>query len=350
MTKKRIRTNTSPRAISKIELNTIEENIDWDEIRKIFYPTKKNRGRKKVFTHERMFKLCKLQDMLGIEHDTRIAAIIKENEVYQRFCDFKIGETPSHDVISRFKREISFDMLFRIFKYIDVRLDELNFFENDNLCVDGTNIPLNPKSKIATWGAKSNHKKFCGLWLLTLNSTKREIIRDFTIDTAKIGQIKLFYRLVRKLDRERFKDCEYLIADGIFDNEKSYRSVKRNINSVPIIPYNPRKSKIKSSEDLPDDNWRFKYAKQLRNVQEFKKLFKTRTSVERENSRIKTLSLIKNIGEISKICPRITSKWIVTQIILSIISINLSALAQHTYNLKNPIPIQTTITDFYAIA
>ena len=350
MKKTSCKTKISPRAIKKIELSTIDEYINWDKIRELMYPNKNHCGRKKVFTYDKMLKVCKLQDILGIIHDTAMAKIVRENETFQRFCNFKYGQTPSHDVISRFKREISFETLGKVFEYIDIELANLNFFENDQLCIDGTDLRLSHKSKIATWGAKSNRKKFCGLWLLTLNSTNREVIRDFVIDTAKVGQIKLFYRLIRKLKNKTVENSDYMIADGIFDNEKSYRLIKKTLKMTPIIPYNPRKSKTKLREQLDKSNWRFKYIKNTKKEEKFQEIYKSRTAVERENSRIKTLSLIKDIEYLSKTNPKVSSKWLVTQIILSLISINMSTLAQHAYNIENPLPIQTTITDFYAIA
>ncbi|GCC11427.1 hypothetical protein IPdc08_01482 [archaeon] len=66
-----------------------------------------------------------------------------------------------------------------------------------------------------------------------------------------------------------------------------YREFRRKIvelNKVPVILYNPRKSKIKKAKELPDDNWRLEYTPFLKDAKEFNKRYRPRTASERENS------------------------------------------------------------------
>ena len=70
------------------------------------------------------------------------------------------------------------------------------------------------------------------------------------------GQIKLGLRLLDRLsNRGQELQGTDISADGIFDT-KDFRQGVVKLGKVPVVPYNPRNSRIKKAWELPDDNWR----------------------------------------------------------------------------------------------
>ena len=108
-----------------------------------------------------------------------------------------------------------------------------------------------------------------------------------------MGQIKPGLKLLDKLANRDLQGMD-ISADGIFDTREFRRKIVE-LNKVPVVPYNPRKSKIKKAEELPDDNWRLEYTPFLKDAKEFNKRYKPRTASERENSRIKLLTLMGSL-------------------------------------------------------
>jgi len=160
-----------------------------------------------------------LQDIEGIEDDTEMERKLKKISEYRKFC--QLDKIPSHDTISKFKRRLSHKSLKRIYEAMDGTLEESGVFDEDELCGDGTKIPLPENVDIATWGATSNKDIFLGMWMMTMNSTKTELVRDFNIGTAKIGQIVLMKYLIYNTSitgMEKLGKRVYL--DGIFDEHE----------------------------------------------------------------------------------------------------------------------------------
>ena len=72
-------------------------------------------------------------------------------------------------------------------------------------------------------------------------------------------------------------------ADGIFD-AREFRQKTVELSKVPVVTYNPGKSKIKKAEEMTDDNWRLEYTPFLKDAKEFNKRYRPRTASELENS------------------------------------------------------------------
>lgn len=318
---------TSTRALKQISLDVIKNNTDWETLAKLVKKKKKTRaGRPQDYTDEQMLRLVILQDREDILYDTDMERKLKRNRDYRDFCDFG-KKVPSHDTITRFKKRLAPDKWKNLFDGLDNELDKHGYFGDDDLTGDGTDIPLPEHVKIATYGAKSNNKKFFGMWLMTVNSMKREIVRDFNIGTAKIGQIPLMLDLLNELNIDTSKN-EYLILDGIFDTYDIMYVISRKLELIPIIPYNPRNSSVKEAKDLGADNWRVIFNPSIRNEEKFNEEFKQRTGVERENSRLKWWTLLGRLYEKARIACRITGRYIVNQMIISLIARQVSALAE----------------------
>ena len=335
--------SASTRAIKQVELETIEKNIDWGRLASILRGKVSNRGSPETFSKEQKLRIVILQDKLQVPYDTDMERLLKGNRHYREFC--KLGkDVPSHDTLTRFKK-LNEKRLKNLFDTIDKCLEELGYFEDDELCGDGTDIELSDRCEMASWGAKSNDEKFCGMWLLTANSTNKELARDFAVGTGKDGQINIGKKLLKGLKRKELNEINDLSMDGIFDTKDIRKMVKKDLKLTPVIPYNPRKSKVKKAEDLPNDNWRLKYTPFLKDKGKFKKRYKRRTASERENSRIKLWTLLGKLKEKTTIAWKTSGVYIVAQSAISLISMQISALAQWIENIKHPVPEQITLAE-----
>ena len=337
---------TKLRSIKDIELEIIQKNIEW-EILASLIPRKRSRvGRKPDYNENQMLRAVILQDIEAIEYDTDMARKLKSNPAYRDFCGFT-DKTPAHDKISRFKRTVKAKTLKKIHERLDQMLEELGVFENDELCGDGTNIPLPTYANIGSWGATSNENIFFGMWLMTINSTKAELVRDFNIGSANIGQIVLMKDLVQDTSIKRMEKLgKNVYLDGIFDEHEMRQYIFREWNKVPKIPYNPRNSRIKKAKDLPEDNWRLVFTPGIRNEEKFKKDCRPRIGAERENGRIKQWTLIGSLYEKARRAFKTTGKYIVNQMIISLISTQVRALAHRIRELMMPVTVQCTLMSF----
>jgi len=301
----------STRAIKQINIDIVEKYIDWDKVARPIIYKRSNRGRKPKLTNVQILKVVYLQEKNHIVHDTDMEIALNTNNSYREFIGLHGIDKISHDIVSRIKRRISKKTWTRVQQNLDKELEILNYFKNDNLGFDGTDLRTHVKSKIGNWGAKSNKKKFHGLWLMTLNSTKHEIVRRFEIDDAKVGQIVLAKKVLRKAKSIDLSNIEEICGDGIFDTKEIRNTIKGELGKGAVIPYNCKKSKIRNVEDLPDDNWRLESTEFLRDKEEFKRHSKKRTGCERENSRLKEWTLVGRIEEKTSRCPKIKRRSIV---------------------------------------
>lgn len=95
--------------------------------------------------------------------------------------------------------------------------------------------------------------------------------------------------------------------------------------------------------ELPDDNWRLGYTPFLRDSEEFNRRYKARTASERENSRIKLLTLVGRLKEKTKRAPRMSGDAVKSQVAIGLISLQCSALAQYTLECRMPVYTQLTL-------
>jgi len=337
---------TKLRSIKDIELEIIQKNIDWEILASIIPKKRSKVGRKPDYSENQMLRVMILQDIESIEYDTDMARKFKRNKSYREFCNFT-KKIPAHDKISRFKRTLRPKTWKKIHEKLDKMLEESGVFDSDELCGDGTNVPLPTSAKIGSWGAKSDNDLFFGMWLMTMNSTNTELVRDFNIGSAKIGQILLMKSLIFDTSiTEMGKLRENVYLDGIFDDHETRQHIFRQWGKTPMIPYNPRNSKVKKAKDLPDDNWRLVFTPSIRNEKKFKKDCRPRTGVERENGRLKQWTLLGRLYEKARRAFRTTGRYIVNQMIISMISTQVRALAHRINELMQPAVIQCTLKNF----
>jgi len=336
---------TKLRSIKDIELEIIQNKIDWEILASIIPKKRHKKGKKPDYSENQLLRIVILQDIEMIEFDTDMERKLKNSSEYRKFCS--LTEVPSHDTISRFKRKLEPKIWKKIHEKMDQKLDESGVFQGDELCGDGTDIPLPVSTEIGSWGATSDENQFFGLWLMTMNSTKTELVRDFNIGSAKIGQVILMEDLIEDTQISNLEKLgKNVYLDGIFDNHEIRQHIFREWKKIPMIPYNPRNSKVRDVKDLPDDNWRLVFTPCIRNESEFKTKYRKRTGVERENSRLKQWTLIGRIYEKAERAFMITGRYIVNQMIISMISTQVRALAHRIHELMQPVVVQNTLKNF----
>lgn len=332
------------RSIRDIDLNRIWRYIDWERLASLIPKRRSKIGRKPEYTGNQLLRIVILQDIEMIEDDTEMERRLKRVSEYRELC--QLEKVPSHDTISRFKRKLRPERWKRIHESLDGQLEELGVFDDDDLCGDGTDIPLPENVSIASWGAKSDDNVFLGLWLMTLNSVKTELVRDFNIGSARIGQIVLMDDLIHDTTIPMGGLGNKVYLDGIFDSHDIRQYIFRKWKKIPMIPYNPRNSRIRDVKDLPDDNWRLIFTSCIRNENKFKKDCRKRTGVERENGRLKQWTLIGRLKEKAKRAFKITGRYIVNQMIISLIATQVRALAHRIHELMQPVVVQTSLNNF----
>jgi len=336
---------TKLRSIKEIKLEIIQKNIDWEILASIIPRKRSPVGRKTEYNENHMLRLVILQDIEIIEYDTDMERKLENSSEYKDFCGF--DKVPSHDTISRFKRTLKPKIWKKIHEKMDQMLEESGVFDNDELCGDGTNVPLPKYASIGSWGAKSDDQLFHGMWLMTMNSTNTELVRDFNIGSAKIGQISLMNDIVTETSIKNIEKLgKNIYLDGIFDTYYIRETISRGWKKKPMIPYNSRRSSVRDVKDLPDTDWRLVFSPGIRNEKEFKEKSRKRTGVERENGRLKQWTLLGKLYEKARRAFRTTGRYIVNQMIISMISTQVRALAHRLNELMQPVVVQRTLKNF----
>jgi len=269
----------------------IEQVIDFTPIERILHCLYKRVGRP---PHSKLalFKALILQRLEGWQFDTVLAKKLHEIDEYRRFCGFKKGEIPAHDAISRFKRILSIRLLDKIFFKLDEELAVLQTFEEDDLAIDATEIVTYSNSfkrtdSEAGIGHKSDKKHFHGYWELLAVGTKSEMVRLPPLTSpGNKHQILQMKELLSELQQHSHLNYTYVLADGIFDTQEIYQIILDDLKKLPVIKYNPKHSKYKRIEELPNGNWRF-FNPLLLDLPAYHEKYNERTAVERFNGRLK---------------------------------------------------------------
>lgn len=283
--------NLTPRSWSKVSFSIIEKVIDFTPIEKLLHRLYKRVGRP-PYSKLALFKAVLLQRLEGWQFDTVLVKKLHEIEEYRRFCRFKRKKIPSQDTISRFKRILPIKLLDKIFFKLDEELAALGTFEKDDLAIDATEILTYSNSfkrtdSEAGIGHKSDKRHFHGYWELLTVGTRSEMIRLPPLtspgDKHQILQMK---ELLAELSKHSHLKYAHVLADGIFDTQEIQQIILDDLKKLPVIKYNPKGSKYKRLEELPNGNWRF-FNPLLVNIPAYHKKYNDRTAAERFNGRLK---------------------------------------------------------------
>lgn len=269
-----------------LHLKSLIQEFDWLPILQILGKTRfSRRGRKKEFEPVNLLRAFILKSYLLIDDNTILVKRLRENKSYLEFCAFK--KVPSHDTLSKFEKKFSHKFM-EVFNFLDDILEKSGAFENDDMCFDGTDIPVPMKNKQYPhryhFGAKSDKKKFHGFWLMILASTEHQVARRFLVGYAREGQINLAKELFKEKQIDESKNNLFIIMDGIFDFREMHEIIIFVQHKIPLIGYNKRGSGIEDRSNLPTTDWHFKINPVYKNNEFVMEEFKKRASIERVNS------------------------------------------------------------------
>lgn len=252
---------------------------------------KSHRGRPPFSSMSLLFALL-LKIHEQIPYDTTLARKLEEIETYRCFCGFRKGNTPSHDTLSRFNRKLTPRRLQTLIRKIDAHLAELGAFWRDELSLDGTDLLSNGRNRHsldpeAGYGHKTDGERFHGYWAIFVTGTKSEMVRAVQVSPANIHQSLTAQQLFDDLEQRDLCGTTLFTVDSVCDDKKSYRRCIE-LGVVPLIAYNPRKSKRKSFKELPPSNWR-KRSLGKEGIRLYAKYYHQRGAVERYNSTFKEI-------------------------------------------------------------
>lgn len=329
--------------VSFSDLKSLIKKIDWVPVAEILKRNKDSRGKKSTFKPINCFLAFMLGAYLEIEDDTELARRIAQNKEYQEFCG--VREAPSHDVLTKFRTSYE-HLTIKVFSHFDDLLESLGAFRDDNLSLDGTDMPVPIKNKQSPhryhFGAKSDKKKFHGFWLMIATSVKHQIARSFEVGYAREGQIELCKDLLKYRRVDASKDNFYFFLDGIFDCEEIYKLVVEQQGKLPIIGYNKRGSSYETIEDLPEDDWRFYYNPLLNFPDYIHRIYKQRDASERLNGHSKMYTSISKIANKVKKSRTILKHTVEHTTTFTFILEQLKLLTEYKDKLR-----QATLSDFY---
>lgn len=255
-------------------------------------PKRKSRFGRPAWHKVRLLKSYLLKIREHILEDTVLVRKLKDNETFRYFCDFKKNDIPSHDTFSRFFRQMTPQRLNNIFLKLDRELVTLGVFDRDELALDATDILSNSRNchnpdSEAGYGHKTDGECFHGYWVVFVAGTRSEIPRAVRVTAADVHQSMTAQRLFQQLHQQDLRGATIFVADSVCDDRKSYTS-SIGLELVPLISYNPRKSKYKTFKDLPPSNWR-KRALGEEGIRIRRQYYPLRMSVERYQSTFKAI-------------------------------------------------------------
>jgi transposase len=281
----------SVRSTSTVSLELLKDCVSKLPLKHWLPKRKSTRGRA-GYTSESLFLAYLLKLRENIPHDTKLAQKLKENESYRNFCGFSMGKTPSHDTLSKFNRNLTKERLKTILLKLDGILTKEGVFDQDELAINATDILSNSRNKHnpdleAGIGYKTDKERFHGYWVVYLTGTTSEMVRAVEVTPANIHQSVTAQKLFRQLHYQDLRNATLFIADSAYDDKKTY-SKAIELGLVPLITYNPKRSKIVSFDKLKPSNWR-KKSIGFEGIQLRQNFYNFRSAVERYQSSIKEL-------------------------------------------------------------
>jgi len=255
-------------------------------------PQRKSRFGRTGFTKISLFLALLLKIREHIQYDTALVRKLEENSTYRHFCGFQKDNIPSHDTFSRFNRKLTPRRLQTIVRKIDEYLAREGAFLKDELSLDATDILSNGRNihnldPEAGFGHKSDKERFHGYWAQFVTGSSSEMIRAVQVSPASVHQSMTAQLLFDDLESRNLCNATLLTSDSACDDKKSYHRCVQ-LQLIPLIDYNPKKSKIKQFLNLPSSNWR-KRCLGAEGIRLRHKYYYQRMSVERYNSSFKEI-------------------------------------------------------------
>jgi transposase len=207
-----------------------------------------------------LFKAYLLKVRENFQYDTTLEEKLYDNETFRAFCGFTPQNIPAHDTFSSFFRKLTPSRLNTIFLQLDRELTALGVFDHDELALDATDILSNSRNRHnldpeAGWGHKSDGELFHGYWAVFAAGTVSEMPRAVRVGAADSHQSLVAQDIFRQLRSQDLRGATLLVADSAYDDKKTYHSCIE-LELVPLISYNPRRSHSSTFETLKPSNWR----------------------------------------------------------------------------------------------
>ncbi len=227
---------------------------------KQWLPQRKSRLGRKGYAPYKLFLAFLLKLRENILYDTVLEQKLHENQTYRLFCDLIPAQIPSHDTLSRFQRKLTVRRLDTLFKRLDARLAEHGVFDRDEIALDATDILSNTRNwhhpdPEAGYGYKSDGERFHGYWAVFAAGTTSELVRAVRVTPANRHQTKTAQELFTQLSTQNLRNASLFLADSAYDDKQTYHAAI-TLGMVPLIAYNPKKSKTKLFQHLKRRNWR----------------------------------------------------------------------------------------------
>lgn len=332
----------SVRSTSTVSLELLKDcvsRINFDQ----WLPKRKLKRGRKGFTAKNLFLAYLVKIRENIPHDTKLALKLRENETYRKFCGFTKEKIPSHDTLSRFNRKLTKNRLKTILLKLDKLLVNEGIFNHDELAIDGTDILSNHRNKHnpdkeAGFGYKSDGERFHGYWIVYVAGTASEMVRAVEVTPANTHQSMTAQKLFRQLRKQDLRNATLFLGDSAYDDKKTYGKAI-GLGLAPLIPYNPKRAKIKTFKQLKMSNWR-KRSLGSEGIQLREKYYYLRTAVERYQSTIKELlnGRVVPVRGLLKVKKYLYGLTILTQ---------LYGLVNWSLNHTTSLPQQLTLDDFF---
>jgi len=223
-------------------------------------PRRKSRLGRPDYQPIRLFKAYLLKIRDHFQYDTTLVEKLHDNETYRDFCGFSQDNIPSHDTFSTFFQKLTPVRLNTVFLKLDHELTQLGVFDRDELALDATDILSNSRNRHhpdpeAGWGHKSDGERFHGYWTVFVAGTVSEIPRAVQVIPADTHQSLAAQQIFTQLKHQDLRGATLLVADSAYDDKKTYHGCI-DLELVPLISYNHRRSKIKTFDALKPSNWR----------------------------------------------------------------------------------------------
>jgi transposase len=282
---------SSARSITSISTPLLKDsvsNLPFEE----WLPRRKSRLGRPDYQPIRLFKAYLLKIRENFQYDTTLVDKLRDNNMFREFCGFTPQNIPSHDTFSAFFQKLTPVRLNTIFLKLDQELTDLGVFIQDELALDATDILSNSRNRHhldpeAGWGYKTDGERFHGYWAVFVTGTSSEIPRAVKVIPADTHQSRAAQQIFVQLKRQDLCGATLLVADSAYDDKKTYQRCI-DLNLVPLISYNPRKSKRNTFAALKASNWR-KVSLSAEGVQLRSQYYHLRQSVEHYQSTFKEI-------------------------------------------------------------
>ena len=237
-----------------------------------------------------MFKVELVKRLGGVESYRELHRLLQSDETLRSLCDIKRGEKPyGRSTLTSFRERVGPERLQRIMAYLVKQLGQMGVLNDETLALDATFIeaysrrdPRDSRRGYSDSVARlriQGRNVTLGYGVHLAVDTDSEMPLAAIVEPANVNEKKIAAPLLRKALRHKCK-VKTVVADSQYSSE-AFRVEAKRYGVEAVIPY-PR-NQMKGKRVLRVD-------KQFRShgPWRLKRLYRSRSSVERTVSRLKT--------------------------------------------------------------